>query len=170
MNMTQSLKITTGNEREIIMTREFNAPRQLVFDAWTKPELLRRWFGKFNGWALTVCEVDLRVGGSWRFVMRRPDGQEMGMSGVYREIVSPERIVSSERFDEAWYSGEAYNILSFVEQKGVTTLTTTAVYDSQQTRDAVLKSGMEKGVAAGYDEMAQVLAELLTPTHAKEQV
>src|SRR5262245_31825676 len=92
------LKVTTPSDREIALTRTFDAPRRLVFDAYTKPELLMRWFGP-RDWKLIVCDIDLRVGGSWRFVMRKDDGTEMGMSGVYQEIVAPERLVSTESFD-----------------------------------------------------------------------
>src|SRR6267143_2888304 len=91
------LKITTPSDREIAMTRVFDAPRNLVFDAWTKPELLKRWLGVRAGWSLAVCEIDLRVGGAYRYVWRKDsNGTEMGMRGVYREIVRPDRLVSTE--------------------------------------------------------------------------
>ena len=95
MKNTGTLQVTTPTDREIVMTRVFDAPRHLVFDALTKPELLARWYGP-RGWTLVVCEIDLRVGGAWRFVPRRPDGKEIGQRGVYREIVRPERIVHTE--------------------------------------------------------------------------
>ena len=91
MKNTGTLQVTTPSDKEIVLTRVFDAPRHLVFDALTKPELLKRWFGP-RGWSLVVCDVDLRVGGAWRFVLRGPDGTEMGMSGIYREIARPERI------------------------------------------------------------------------------
>lgn len=141
MNTTETLQITTPSEREIAMTRVFDAPRELVFDAWTKPELLKRWLGVRNGWSLEVCEVDLKVGGAFRFVWRGPDGAEMGMGGVYREIVRPERLVSTERFDDPWYEGEALDTIELVEQDGKTTATTTVLYESHEIRDAVLESG-----------------------------
>src|ERR1700738_5300868 len=99
----EKLQVSTPSDREIAMTRVFDAPRRLVFDAYTKPELLKRWLGVVGGWALDVCEVDLRVGGKYRWVWRGANGQEMGMGGVYREIVPGERIVSTELFDDAWY-------------------------------------------------------------------
>jgi len=99
MKNTGTLQVTTPTEREIVMTRVFDAPRSLVFDALTKPELLKRWFGP-RGWSLGVCEVDLKVGGTWRFVWRGPDGTEWGMHGAYREIVPPERLVHTETFDD----------------------------------------------------------------------
>jgi len=114
-----------------------------------------------------VCEIDLRVGGKYRYVWRKDsDGAEMGMGGVYREIVVPERLVTTERFDEAWYPGEAVGTLVLVEQRGRTTVTQTMLYESREARDAVLKSGMEKGVAASYDRLADLLASTL---HASKQ-
>ena len=153
------LKVTMPSDREIAMTRVFDAPRKLVFDAHTKPELVRRWLLGPPGWSMPVCEMDLRVGGKYRWVWRSDsDGSTMGIGGVYREIVAPERIVSTERFDEAWYPGEGLNTLVLVEEGGRTTLTQTMRYQSTEARDAVLKSGMEKGAAASYDRLAQLLA------------
>jgi uncharacterized protein YndB with AHSA1/START domain len=152
------LQVTTPSEREIAMTRVFNAPRTMVFDAWTKPELLKRWLGVRGGWTFAVCEVDLRVGGTYRFVWRGPSGAEMGMGGVYREIVRPERLVATEKFDDPWYEGEALDTTVLVEQDGKTTLTTTVLYASREVRDAVLKSPMETGVAESYDKLAELLA------------
>ena len=152
------LQITTPSERELVMTRVFDAPRSLVFDAWTKPELLKRWLGVRGGWTFAVCEVDLKVGGRYRFVWRGPDGTLMGMGGVYREIVRPERLVATEKFDDPWYEGEALDTTVLVEQGGKTTLTTTVLYVSREVRDAVLKSPMESGVAESYDKLAELLA------------
>jgi uncharacterized protein YndB with AHSA1/START domain len=150
---TGNLKVTANGDREIGMTRVFNAPRQLVWDAFTRPELVKRWLFGPDGWSMPVCEIDLRVGGSYRYVWRHTDGKEMGMGGVYREIEIPERIVATEKFDEAWYPGEAVGTLLLVEQAGRTTVTQTMLYDSPQTRDAVLKSPMETGIAASYDRL-----------------
>jgi uncharacterized protein YndB with AHSA1/START domain len=157
MTNTETLQVTTPTEREIVMTRVFDAPRSLVFDAWTKPELLKRWLGVRNGWSFAVCEVDLRVGGAYRFVWRGPDRGEMGMGGVYREIVAPERLVSTEKFDDPWYPGEALDTIVLVEENGKTTATTTVLYESQEIRDAVLESGMARGVAESYDVLDEVL-------------
>jgi len=158
MKTIGSLTVTTPTDREIAMTRVFDAPRRLVFDAYTKPELLKRWLGVFGGWSFVVCEVDLRVGGSYRFVWRGRDGNEMGMGGVYREIVPATRIVCTEKFDDPWDEGEAVGTATFVEQAGKTTLTITVIYDSTEIRDAVLKSPMEQGMAAGFDKLAELLA------------
>ncbi len=157
---TRTLKLTTRGDREIVMTRDFDAPRALLFDAWTKPELIKRWLGIIRGWSMPVCEVDLRVGGTYRFVWHGPDGASMGMSGVYREIVVPERIVSTEKFDEAWYEGGAVNTLIFTEQGGRTTVTNTVLYDSKEVRDGVLKSPMEGGVAQSYNKLDELLASM----------
>ena len=130
----------------------------MVFDALTKPELVKRWLGGFGGWSMAVCEVDLKVGGSYRYVWRGPDGREMGMRGIYREIVRPERIVSTEVFDDPWYPGEAVGTAVLVERGGRTTLTTTVLYASKEARDGVLESPMESGVAKSYDALDALLA------------
>jgi uncharacterized protein YndB with AHSA1/START domain len=157
------LQVTTPSDREIAMTRVFDAPRNLVFDAWTKPELLKRWLGVFGNWSFAICEVDLRVGGKYRYVWRGKDGEEMGMGGVYREIVRPERIVTTEEFDDPWYPGDAQDTTVFVEKGGKTTVTTTVRYASKEARDGVLKSPMESGVAQSYDKLAEVLASTTAP-------
>lgn len=158
MKNTGNLKVTTPGDREIAMTRVFDAPRRLVFDAYTKPELVKRWLLGPPGWTMPVCEIDLRVGGSYRYVWHGQDGTEMGMRGIYREIVPAERIVCTESFDDPWYEGEAVGTSVFVELGGKTTLTTTVLYASKEIRDAVLKSPMEQGVAASYDRLAELLA------------
>src|SRR5437867_10576198 len=157
MKNTGTLKVTTPADREIVLTRVFDAPRRLVFDAFTRPELLKRWFGP-RGWSLVVCEVDLKVGGGFRFMLRGPDGADLGMCGVYREILPPERSVHMESFDD--YPGESQVTAVFVEQGGKTTLTATVRYPSQEVRDAVIKSGMEHGAAESYDKLAELLASL----------
>jgi uncharacterized protein YndB with AHSA1/START domain len=162
MTTTGTLEVTTPNDRTIALTRAFDAPRTLVFEAYTKPALLKRWFGP-PGWTLVVCEIDLRVGGRWRFEMEKVNGAKMGFGGVYQEIVRPDRIVSSEEFDDAWYKGDATSTVTFVERSGKTTLTMSVVYESKEVRDGVLKSGMETGVAASYDRLAQELASLRSP-------
>jgi uncharacterized protein YndB with AHSA1/START domain len=145
------------------MTREFNAPRRLLFDAFTKPELVKQWLLGPPGWSMPVCEIDLKVGGKYRYVWRQDsDGTEMGMGGVYREIVAPERLVSTEKFDEAWYPGEAVGTIVLSEQSGKTTVTQTILYESREARDAILKTGMEKGLAASYERLADTLASVRT--------
>jgi uncharacterized protein YndB with AHSA1/START domain len=155
MKNTGTLKVTTPSDREVVLTRIFDAPRSRVFDAFSKPELLRQWFGP-RGWSLVVCEVDLRVGGGFRFVLRGPDGTELGMRGVYREIVPPERSVHVESFDD--YPGESVVTAVFTEEGGKTVFTASVQYPSQDVRDAVLQSGMEHGAAESYDKLAELLA------------
>jgi uncharacterized protein YndB with AHSA1/START domain len=164
MNHATSLKVTTPTDREIVLTRVFDAPRRLVFDALTKPELLKRWLLGPPGWSMVVCDVDLKVGGSYRYVWRNADGAEMGMHGVYREIVRPERIVNTETFDFGCdaQSGEAVGTVVLTERGGRTTLTTTVLYPSKEARDATIASGMEHGVAASYDRLEELL--VTTPT------
>ncbi len=154
-----TLKVTTPSDREIEMTRVFDAPRRLVWDAYTKPDLIRQWQLGPPGWSMPVCDIDLRVGGKYRYVWRNDsDGTEMGMGGVYREIRAPERLVTTERFDQAWYQGEGVGTLVLLEQGGRTTLTLTMLYESREAREAVLKTGMEQGVAASYDRLAELVA------------
>src|SRR6202049_164579 len=155
MKNTGTLQVATPTDRGIVLMRVFDAPRRLVFDAFTRPELLKRWFGP-RGWSLVVCEVDLKVGGTFRFILRGPDGREMGMRGVYREIAPPERSVHMESFDD--YPGESQVTTVLVEQGGKTTLTATVLYPSEEVRDMVLKSGMEQGAAKSYDKLAELLA------------
>jgi uncharacterized protein YndB with AHSA1/START domain len=155
-----TMQLTLPSDREITATRVFNAPRRLVFDAFTKPELLKRWFYGPDGWSLEVCEVDLRAGGAYRYVWRGPNGMEMGMGGVHREVVPPERIVCTQLFDQDWTGGEAVGTMVLTERDGRTTLTNTVLYSSREVRDAVLKTPMEKGMAAGYDRLELVLPVL----------
>jgi uncharacterized protein YndB with AHSA1/START domain len=160
MMNTGNFKVATPTDREIAMTRVFNAPRHLVFGALSKPELVKQWLLGPPGWTMPVCEIDLRVGGAYRFQWRGPDGTEMGTRGVFREIASPERFVATERFDDPWYPGESLVTYVLTEQAGKTTLTLTVLYESREARDAVLKSGMEKGVAMSYDRLEQLLASV----------
>ncbi len=153
-----TLKVSPSGDQEIVMSRVFNAPRELVFDSLTNLALLKRWFGVFAGWALAVCEVDLKVGGAFRFVWRNSDGMTMVMRGVYREIVVPERIVNTESIDG--YPGEALTTTVLTESAGRTTLSATMRYESPEIRDAVLKSNMAKGAGASYDKLAELLTEI----------
>jgi uncharacterized protein YndB with AHSA1/START domain len=150
--------ITTPNELEITMTRAFNAARELVFDCWTKPELLKRWMLGFDGTTFVVCEIDLRVGGTYRYVWRNPDGSTMGMKGTYREVLIPARIINTQRFDQDWTGGETIGTLLFTERNNITTTINTVRYASKEARDAALQSGMEHGMSAGYDRLEELLA------------
>ena len=162
MKPSETFKIEPSGEREIIMTRVFDAPRDLVFDTLTKPEFVQQWLLGPPGWSMPVCQIDLRVGGAYRYVWRNEDGREMGMGGKFIDVVRPERIVHTERFDEAWYSGESLNTWVLTERAGRTTLAVTMRYETRATRDEVLDSGMERGVATSYDRLDKILQEMST--------
>jgi len=155
MKNTGTLAVSLPSECEVALTRVFNAPRPLVYDAFSKPEILKRWFGP-RGWSLVTCEMDVRVGGGFRFVLRNAEGRELGMRGVYRELSPPERSVHTESFDD--FPGESRVTAVFTECDGQTTLTATILYPSREVRDAVIKSGMEHGAAESYDKLAELLA------------
>jgi uncharacterized protein YndB with AHSA1/START domain len=162
------LRISPHGDREIVITRIFDAPRQRVFDAFTKPVLLKRWLLGPPDWSLETCDVDLRPGGAYRYVWRSEvDGSTMGMGGVFREIVMPDRIVSTERFDQPWYPGEAVGTLVFDEHRGQTTLTQTLRYESKEARDAVLASNMDDGLGMSYDRLDMLLEPVHRHPHSR---
>lgn len=154
-----TVSVSLPADNQIAMLREFDAPRHLVFKALTTPALVKRWLLGPPGWSMPVCDIDLRVGGRYRYVWQRDDSDvTMGMGGVYREIEAPARIVNTEKFDQPWYEGEAQCQWVFEESNGKTVLSTTLTYISQAVRDGVLKSEMEKGVNASYDRLDDILA------------
>ncbi len=159
--MTATLTVATPTDTEIQMTRTFDAPRELVFEAMTNPEHIRQWWG-WSHWTMTVCDVDLRPGGTYRYVSRGPEGQEVPFTGTYLDIVRPERIVFTEIYDvEPFNLGEPSVVTStFEESDGKTRVTTTARYSDKGVRDAVLQSGMETGAAHSYDRLADLLKTL----------
>ena len=150
--------LTTPSDREIVITRVFNAPRRLVFEAYTNPAHLPHWMLGPQGWAMPVCEIDLRVGGTWHFVWRHSDGTEMAMRGVYQEIVPPERLVSRDSWGGDW--PETLNTLALSEHDGKTTITQRVLYPSKEARDAALKTGMQEGMAESFECLAQYLAAM----------
>ena len=154
----KSLEITTPSDEEIRITRSFDAPRMMVWDAYTRPELLKRWLGAMPGWSWAECEMDVRVGGKYRWVWRGPEGVELGLGGVYREVLPGERLVSTERYDQQWYEGDAVGTVEFREAKGRTTLVTTLRYASKAVRDAVLQSPATSGMESGYALLDELLA------------
>ncbi|WP_437322037.1 SRPBCC family protein [Sorangium sp. So ce385] len=154
---TTNLEVTS--EREIVITRTFSAPRRIVFDAMTKPEYVKRWYG-LRVLTMSVCEIDLRVGGRWRYVLRAPDGSEHGFTGVYREIVRPERVVCTENYEPLGPGHEMLVTATYDERDGKTTLTSRIVYQSQADRDAHLQSGMEAGMRETFDRLAEILSAL----------
>jgi uncharacterized protein YndB with AHSA1/START domain len=159
MTKTAALRVTTPTDREVVITREFDASRGMVFDAHTKPDLVQRWLLGPPGWTMPVCEIDLRVGGKYRYVWQNADGRKMGVGGTFTEIARPSRIVITQLFDEDWTGGETIVITEFVETKGKTRLTTTIRYVSREVRDAALKTGMTKGMEAGYERLDDLLKE-----------
>jgi uncharacterized protein YndB with AHSA1/START domain len=158
--MGNKVNVSAKGEREVVISRAFDAPRALVFDAMSRPEMMKQWFHGPPGWTLVICEIDLRVGGKYRWVWRNDDGHDMGMGGVYKEVKRPERIVSTEKFDQAWYPGEAVGTLVLTEQGKKTLMTLTVQYESREARDGVLASPMQTGLDAGYSRLDQYLASL----------
>jgi len=148
----------TPSDREVVITRIVDAPRRLVFEAWTNPEHVPQWLLGPEGWTMPVCEIDLRVGGTWRYVWRKDDGAEMAMSGIYREVVPPERIVSTERWGPEW--PETVNTVQLVEAAGRTTITITVLYPSKEARDMALQTGMKEGMNQGFARLDELLGQL----------
>lgn len=155
MTSTDTVTITLPTETEVVVSRQFDAPKAMVFDALTKPDLIKRWYGP-DGWSLDVCDIDLKVGGKWRFVLRRPDGKVIGQQGVYQEIVRPDRIVNTESWED-WDPGETLVTVLFAEQNGRTTMTSSMRFPSREVRDIVVKNGLDKNLHQTYDKLAEVL-------------
>ena len=153
--------VTLPTDRQILITREFDAPKHLVYRAWTTPELVKRWWHANRGEA-TIAEIDLRVGGAWRYVMVTPDGVEVAFHGEYREIVPNERIVSTEVYEGIPDAEEhaALNILTLTEQDGRTTLTVLVEHPTKEGRDAHINSGMEDGMQDAMDLLEQLVISL----------
>jgi uncharacterized protein YndB with AHSA1/START domain len=158
MDTSDDVKISTPTDREVVVTRTFDAPRSLVFDAYTRPELLKRWYNA-PGRSLVVCEIDLRVGGAYHFLWRGEGRKDVGMRGVHREVVRPERLVRTETWDD-WDAGETVETVVFAERAGKTTLTSTGLYPSREVRDAVLKAGLESGTRETFGRLAEALRTL----------
>jgi uncharacterized protein YndB with AHSA1/START domain len=156
-----ALDVSTPGDRELVLSRVFDAPRALVFEALTTPDLLRRWYGP-AGWSLEVCEIDLRVGGAWRYVVRKPDGKAVGQRGVFREIVPGERVVNTERWED-WDAGEVLVTTVLTERDGRTTFTATTRFPSLEVRDTLLQAGMADQAGQVYEQLAALLAALARP-------
>ena len=161
MAMTSSGKavVTLPTDTQILITRDFDAPRHLVYRAWTTPELIKRWWAGDHG-EVTSAEVDLRVGGTWRYVMTANEGFEVAFHGEYRDIVTDERIVSTEVF-EGMPDAPALSTNTFVDSDGRTTLTILVEHSSQEHRDAHINSGMEGGMQESMDHLEEVALSLL---------
>jgi uncharacterized protein YndB with AHSA1/START domain len=152
--------VTTPSDCEIVLTRIFDAPRRLVWEAVTRPEHVRRWYG-CAAFTITTCEIDLRVGGAYRYTMRTPDGVEHTMTGVYRDIAAPERIVHTERYETTGFaSPDALVTMTLTEQDGRTRLQSIILHPTRESRDGHLNAGMENGVRETFDRLADLLATL----------
>jgi len=149
--------VTLPTDKQILITREFDAPKRLVYKAWTTPELVKRWWHANRG-EVTLVEIDLRVGGKWRYVWRKDDGVEMAMGGSFREVVPPERIVSTESWGPEW--PETLNTITFTEARGRTTITLRVLYPTKDARDAALKTGMKEGMDASFARFDELLGRL----------
>ncbi|WP_437836956.1 SRPBCC family protein [Sorangium sp. So ce1153] len=157
--MRDATNLEIRSDREVVITRTFAAPRRLVFEAMTKPEHVKRWYG-LRVLTMSVCEIDLRVGGRWRYVLRAPDGSEHGFTGVYREIARPERVVCTENYEPLGPGHEMVVTATYDERDGKTTLTSRIVYQSQADRDAHLQSGMEAGMRETFERLEELLPTL----------
>src|SRR5687767_14619761 len=155
-----TLDVRIHADREIVLSRTFDAPRTLVFAAMTEPTLIRRWLSGPPGWSLAECTLDLRVGGTYRYVWHGPNGERMGMGGAFREVAAPVRFVGTEKFDEPWYPGEAVGDFVLTEHGAKTLFTLTLRYQSREARDGVIATRMPAGAAAGYEKLAQLLDEI----------
>lgn len=155
--------VTLPNDRDVVVVRSFDAPRTLVFDAWTQPKLMQRWLLGPPGWTMPVCEMDVRPGGKFRWRWRNVEsGAEFGFSGEVHEVVKPSRIVHVERFDPGDVGGEMGEALVtsvLTEKNGVTTYSTTIRYASKDVRDAALKTGMTDGMEQSYEKLDALLGE-----------
>jgi uncharacterized protein YndB with AHSA1/START domain len=158
MTSSGSAKVTLPTDEQILITREFDAPRHLVYRAWTTPELVKRWWSGGHG-EVTIAEIDLRVGGIWRYVLIANEGSEVGFHGEYREIVPDERIVSTEVY-EGMPEGEALNTLTLTEEDGRTTMSILVQHSCKEHRDAHINSGMEAGMQKSMDLLEQVAVSL----------
>jgi uncharacterized protein YndB with AHSA1/START domain len=157
---SESFQVTTPSDREIRLTRLFDAPRDLVFEAMSRPEHITQWWGRLgDGYSVPVCEVDLRPGGTWRFVNRTPNGDNVAFYGVYREVAPPERVVFTEIFEQ-FPDTETVVTAMLTEENGKTRLTATVLYPSTEVRDMVLGSGMARGAGISYDRLEDVVAGL----------
>lgn len=149
---------TLISDREVAIAREFHAPKELVWDVWTKPEHLPHWMTGPDGWVMSVCKIDLRPEGKFRYVWSRQDGSEMQITGTYKEIDPPVQLVNTESWGGEW--PDTVDALVLTEENGVTTATLTILYPSKEKRDAALQTGMKDGLNRGYDRLDDYLGTL----------
>ena len=157
--MSHRLEVTTPSDREIAMTRVFDAPRDLVFDCWTIPALIRRWLGPAD-WVFTTCEFDARVGGKWRFVTKGPNGMEMGSSGEVLELTRPDWIKTNEVYDMDWTGGQTIVTNRISEANGITTSVVTVLYATKEAREGARATPMAEGMEMGFKRLEELLADM----------
>lgn len=162
MKYATTVTVTKPGDCEVRVSRTFDAPRRLVFEAFTRPEMVKRWLYGPEEWPLVRCDIDPRVGGTIRYVWRHRERGDMGMSGVFREVVAPERLVHTEIFDEDWTGGETVVTTVFTEDDGRTTFACTVVYSSTAARDAALETGMIEGWARALARLDDLLSSVVS--------
>lgn len=160
MAFGEPLTVTTPSDTQIVITRQFDAPRHLVFACYTQPALIRRWLNGAEGWVMTVCEFEPKVGGKYRYEWKAPSGYVMAMGGVIREISPVDRVVSAEIYEDDWTGGETVSTLDLIDEHPRTTLVNTIVYSSKEARDGALATPMAEGMEFGFSKLDTVLAEL----------
>ncbi len=162
--LNNKTRVSLPSDTEVRVTRDFKAPRTLVWQAHTEPELFQRWIGGYPGWSMPVCEMDVRPGGTYRWRWRSEDGKEFGFHGDYREVDAPEQMVNAEYFDPGSFGGPmptspTINRTTFTEKNGVTTLVVLIEYDSKEARDAAVSTGMTDGMETSYERLDKLVAE-----------
>lgn len=163
--ISNKAQVSLPSDTEVRVTRDFKAPRKLVWQAHTEPKLFQRWIGGYPGWTMPVCEMDVRVGGKYQWRWRQDeDGKEFGFYGEFREVDAPEKIVSAEFFDPGSFGGAmstnpTINRTTFTEKNGVTTLIVLIEYDSKEARDAAISTGMTDGMETSYERLDKLVAE-----------
>jgi uncharacterized protein YndB with AHSA1/START domain len=156
----EKVVVTTPGDREVVITRSFDAPRKLIWECHTRPELVRQWLLGPPGWEMPVCRIDLKVGGKYRYEWKNTDGRTMGLGGTFREVAAPARLVANEMFDDDWTGGETLVTQVFDEKASRTTLTLTVLYKSREARDGAIATGMTSGLDAGYDRLESLARSL----------
>jgi len=155
--MSTKVEIVPHGDRAILITRTFTAPCALVFDAMSKAEMVSQWLHGPSGWTMSTCEMDLRVGGTYRWAWTNDDGRVMGMGGTVLEVDPPSHLKTTEQFDDAWYEGEATNTITLTEENGVALMSIVVEYESTKARDGVLAGPMASGLDASYDHLDNLL-------------
>lgn len=160
MELAKTVSVSTPSDLEIVVERMMDAPPDLVFDCYTKPELVRRWLNGPDDWSLMTCDIDLRVGGTYRYVWLGPDGQSMGMTGLFHEILPSQTLVSTEQFDDDFGMGKMLVTVSFISEGESTRLRTSVLCETNAHRDATLATGMTEGMGMSFAQLDRLLGEI----------